>query len=145
LLRRPIAFREKVEARYVRKGRGPCWMWEGSLSHGRPALNLRHVLRYIYEWERGPIPMGHTLQRRDHRIPECYELAFQCRHWLCVNPWHVEPIPNRRGIYKREKNWDGTRTDHTLQYLHTQRGNSRRKEQHDGDGDSQGDDAARSG
>lgn len=117
-------------------------MWEGSLSHGRPAINLRHVLKYIYEWERGPIPPGHTLWRTDHRYPECKDLAYQCRHMLCVNPWHVTPRPRRSGLYMRENNWDGTRTDHTLRYLHTQRGAPRgKKEKHDGDRDSQGDDA----
>jgi hypothetical protein len=135
----PISYREKVEARYIKKGRGPCWMWEGSLSHGRPAINLRHVLRYIYEWERGPIPAGHTLKRTDHQFPTCLDLAGECRHHLCVNPWHVTPRPNRWGIYPRERNWDGTKTDHTLLYLHTQRASGpHRKEEHDRNGDSQG-------
>lgn len=117
-------------------------MWEGSMNHDLPALNLRHVGRHIYEWHRGKIPMGHTLARRDHRFPECADLKYECRHRRCVNPWHVEPIPNRRGIYKREVEWDGTTTEHTLHYLHTQRARTpRRKEQHDHDGDSQGDNA----
>ena len=116
-------------------------MWEGSLNHGKPAINLRPVLRYIYEWERGPIPGGHTLQRRDHKFPACPDVDWKCRHWECVNPWHVEPVPQRRGLYKRERNWDGTKTDHTLHYLHTQRGVPRGKDQHDRDRDSQGDDA----
>lgn len=140
--KKPITFREKVEARYIRKGRGPCWMWEGSLSHGSPALNLRHVLRYIYEWERGPIPPGHTLWRRDHRMPECKKLKYECRHRKCVNPWHVEAVARADGLYRRENNWDGTKTEHTLHYLRTQRGHtSSGKEKHDSDGDSQGDDA----
>ena len=141
----PITFREKVEARYVRKGRGPCWIWEGSVSHGRPMLNLRHVTRHIYAWERGPVPPGHTLWRTDHRFPECRDLAFECRHRVCVNPWHLEPRPRRDGLYMRENSSDPTQTDHILRYLHTQRGEPRRKEEHDHDGDSQGDDAARSG
>src|SRR5678816_4632299 len=114
-------------------------MWEGSLDHGYPALNLRMVLRHIYQWERGAIPPGHTLRRTDHTV-HCFDVD-QCRHGQCVNPWHVEPIPNRRGLYKRARSWDPTRTDHTLHYLNTQR----KKGKHDRDRDSQGDDAVRGG
>lgn len=111
-------------------------MWEGSLHNGRPALNLRYVLRYIYEQERGPIPPGMTLWRTDHRSDCDMET---CRHLLCVNPYHVRLLPRTNGLYRRPQEWDGTTTDHTLHYLRKQR--ARKKEKNGGNGDSQGRDA----
>ena len=138
----PITFREKVEARYVRRGISACWMWEGSLLHGRPALNLRHVIRFIFEWERGPIPPGHTLWRRDHSW-DCRDADGHCRHWLCVNPYHVEPMPRGSGLYRREREWDGSTTEHTTHYLKKQRARRKAESRNDGDDrDSQNLDAA---
>jgi hypothetical protein len=112
-------------------------MWEGSLHNGLPALNLRYVTRSIYQWERGPIPPGMTLWRNDHKW-YCRDME-SCRHNECVNPYHFDLLPKSNGLYRRERNWDGTTTEHTLHYLHNERKKGRQKR--GSGGDSQGLDA----
>lgn len=139
----PISFAEKVAARYTRKGKGACWPWNGSVgTDRRPQVNLKDVMRYIYEQERGPIPPGMILKRTDHDVT-C-ERQGLCSHWLCVNPWHVEPrepsLPNW-GLYQRDRSWPVDSTSHAAEYQRRVR--TRRKRKSDGDnGDSQGLDAA---
>jgi HNH endonuclease len=84
-----------AEARFWAKvdKAGNCWEWlAGKRSgYGRFKLNGHTVSahRYAYELLRGPIPAGLTL---DHR----------CRNRGCVNPAHLDAVPNRvnalRGI-----------------------------------------------
>lgn len=98
-----ITFKEKVQARYVRKDRGSCWIWQGSLHEGRPALNLRNVVRFIFEQEFGAIPEGYTLWRVDHG--EQCRRGTPCRHLLCVNPYHVQLRDRSIGLHERENSW----------------------------------------
>lgn len=99
----PITFDEKVDARYVRGPRDQCWMWDGGLQQGRPAINLRHVTRYIFEREFGRIPEGHTLWRSDH-TDDCPRGGV-CRHLLCVNPYHLQLRPTTFGLQERDNEW----------------------------------------
>lgn len=63
----------------------PCWIWLGatnSRGYGyRTGKALRPALthRYFYEWFKGPIPDGLTI---DHL----------CRNKRCCNPAHMEPV-----------------------------------------------------
>jgi hypothetical protein len=63
-----------------------CWLWTRKLSRGYGSIyaagETHRVHRFSYVVHRGPIPEGLTL---DHL----------CRVTACVNPWHVEPVPNR--------------------------------------------------
>ncbi len=113
--RRPISFDEKIDARYVRLSEAECWIWQGSLHEGVPAINLRHVMRYIYERTFGPIPPGMTLRRRDHR-PDCNPTKHACIHLRCVNPHHVIPAPGGRGLYRRAVSWDNTSSEVAAEY-----------------------------
>jgi hypothetical protein len=61
-----------------------CWLWTGRAEvggYGRIWYQNRNRLvhRVSYEWERGPIPDGLTI---DHL----------CRQPSCVNPDHMEPV-----------------------------------------------------
>lgn len=64
-----------------------CWEWQanrGPLGHGLFALTTdRPVAAHRYAYERliGPIPDGLHL---DHL----------CRNPPCVNPWHLDAVPN---------------------------------------------------
>lgn len=127
MLRRPITFDEKVNARYTPRGLHQCWWWEGSLKEGRPAINLRHVVRYIYERDIAPIPPNMVLVRTDHR-PECRDKSTPCQHMRCVNPYHVTPRPGRSGLYEREVSHDLTSSGHTAGYKRRVRKNRRDKE-----------------
>jgi len=131
MLRRPITFDEKVDARFRRRSRSECWWWEGSLKEGRPAINLRHVTRYIYEREIAPIPPGMRLYRTDHD-PDCKPKARKCEHFRCVNPWHLRVGPGQGGIYERDVNHELTDPERAAIYKRRVRENSRGKEQASG-------------
>ena len=65
---------------------GRCWIWLGS--SGRYARFGRiNVHRFIYEQQNGPIDRSLTL---DHL----------CRIKICVNPSHLEPVPNRENVIR---------------------------------------------
>lgn len=130
MLRRPITFDEKVDARFVRRGQAECWWWTGSLKEGRPAINLRHVMRYIYEREIAPIPPGMVLVRTDHR-ESCRDKTEVCPHMRCVNPYHVTPKPGRSGLYDRDVQHDLTSSERAAEYKRRVRRNRRDKERPD--------------
>lgn len=87
-----------AEARFWSKvdknGSGGCWLWTGKLasngyaefSHDRKRDRAH---RYAYELLVGPIPEGLVI---DH----VWERG--CRHRHCVNPAHLEPVPNGENI-----------------------------------------------
>jgi hypothetical protein len=69
---------------------GPCWSKRGKLNgEGYARWGQQRAHRVAYELVRGPIPDGMTL---DHL----------CRRRWCVNPWHVEPVPNEENIARGE-------------------------------------------
>jgi hypothetical protein len=104
--RRRITFAERVEARFVRRDRSVCWLWDGDLDvRGRPRLNQRTVVRYIFEQEFGPIPAGYVLWRDDHTAT-CRP-ATPCRHLQCVNPHHVRLVKSWGGLYERDNRKKG--------------------------------------
>jgi hypothetical protein len=107
MTKQPLTFEEKVAARYTRGARHQCWIWDGGVNRGRPSLNLRHVGRFIYEQEFGPIPKGYVLTRIDHD-DTCKPLLRSCRHMFCVNPYHVilDGRMGEWGTYEREKGED---------------------------------------
>lgn len=64
---------------------GDCWLWTGpvgSSGYGNWHGTERVVHRWIYEHMIGPIPPGLHL---DHL----------CRVRRCVNPYHLDPVPQR--------------------------------------------------
>lgn len=73
-----------------------CWEWTGSLRPdgygriyfgGRDSGRVWRAHRLVYEVLVGPIPDGMTL---DHL----------CRNRRCVNPDHLEPVPNRENVLR---------------------------------------------
>jgi hypothetical protein len=113
--KKPITYAEKIQARYERKHRDLCWMWEGNCDpNGQPRMNLRLVTRYIYEQEFGPIPEGYTLWRKDHS-DECNRK--KCRHHRCVNPYHLQPMRRFFGTHERENKAPDPSSQEWLDYL----------------------------
>src|SRR5439155_25368097 len=74
---------------------GRCWIWTGTLwdGYGTMAINRRSqpgsytAHRLIYQFLRGPIPNGMTL---DHL----------CRVRNCVRPDHLEPVTLRENLIR---------------------------------------------
>lgn len=128
MLRNPITFDEKVNARFTRRAQSQCWWWEGSFKEGRPAINLRHVTRYLYEREVAPIPPGMVLMRADH-TPDCALRKEPCMHYRCVNPWHLRLVPSNGGIYEREVSHDLESTERAAEWKRRVRKNRRDEEQ----------------
>jgi len=82
----PTTFWAKVEKTAT------CWLWRGSLDrlgYGMVKVNgrSRAAHRVAWEFSRGPIPAGLTL---DHL----------CRVRNCVNPNHLEPVTLRENILR---------------------------------------------
>ena len=125
MIRRPITFDEKVNARFTPRSRSECWWWRGSFKEGRPAINLRHVTRYIYEREVAPIPPGMVLVRADHDS-FCPRRGELCVHYRCVNPWHLRLQPSRGGLYEREVEHDLESPDRVAVYKRRMRANRNR-------------------
>jgi hypothetical protein len=104
--RRPITFDEKVQARYVRRDRSVCWLWNGDMSvDGFPRIGDKKVIRYIFEQEFGPIPEGYVLWRDDHTAT-CRP-TMKCRHRRCVNPHHMRLVKSWGGLYERDNRKKG--------------------------------------
>lgn len=63
--------------------RGPCWLWQGTISYGSPTFKRngkkRQARRYVYELCIGPIPL-------EHRV------TTTCGEARCVRPEHLEAI-----------------------------------------------------
>lgn len=64
---------------------GNCWLWTGAKTvagygHFMRKGRVKYVHRHAYEHMRAPIPNRLTI---DHL----------CRVTLCVNPYHLEPVP----------------------------------------------------
>ena len=81
-----------------------CWLWIGAQQYSgygiwsfRGRDRLSH--RFVYEWLRGPIPKGLTL---DHL----------CRVTSCVNPSHLEPVTMKVNIL-RGNGWAGRQARQT--------------------------------
>lgn len=73
---------------------GECWLWTAHKANGGYGTfyfdkKLRSVHRLSYEWARGPIPDGLTI---DHL----------CRNPSCVNPDHLEPVTMRENTLRSE-------------------------------------------
>jgi hypothetical protein len=76
-----------------------CWLWTGSChpdtGYGRIWFDRhddRLAHRVIYEWVKGPIPEGLTI---DHL----------CRVRRCVNPAHLEAVTNVENVMRGESPW----------------------------------------
>lgn len=71
---------------------GHCWLWTGSKNgagYGSFYFKGRQIkaARWIYERKKGPIPEGLVL---DHL----------CKNPSCVNPFHLEPVPQRENVIR---------------------------------------------
>src|SRR5688572_14187578 len=80
---------EERLARYIVPGPG-CWEWAGSIignGYGQITIGQRRIYahRFVYERERGPIPIG-------------LELDHLCRNKRCVNPDHLEPVTHAENM-----------------------------------------------
>lgn len=77
----------------VQKGADPdsCWWWTASKSRGYGYIGSGRKLllahRLAYEWLVGPIPDG-------------YQIDHLCRNPACVNPAHMEPVPQRENLIR---------------------------------------------
>jgi hypothetical protein len=79
----------------LKRGAAGCWEWQGfrmrlgygqfSHSYADGTRRMFYAHRIAYEWFRGPIPDGLTI---DHL----------CRNTCCANPAHLEPVTNAENI-----------------------------------------------
>lgn len=101
----PMTLRERFDAKVVK---GPdCWAWTGTHdSNGYAKLGVDGAItnahRVSYELYVGPIPHGlqidHLCHTRDASCPG----GVACPHRGCVNPAHLEPVPQRVNVLRGE-------------------------------------------
>lgn len=71
---------------------GPCWEWTASLNYGgygqfNVDKKMRGAHRVVWELLVGPIADG-------------LQLDHLCRNRKCVNPDHLEPVPQRQNLLR---------------------------------------------
>ena len=93
--------KEPIEVRFARKvepGLGPdaCWLWTGALD-GKG---------YGSVWHEGAARCAHRVSYEIHvgAVPKGLTLDHLCRTPRCVNPWHLDPVPNAENI-RRATSW----------------------------------------
>lgn len=69
-----------------------CWVWTASVSKGYGSFRgdtgtTVQAHRFAYRILVGDIPAG-------------LEIDHLCRNRLCVNPWHMEPVPHRVNVLR---------------------------------------------
>lgn len=81
-----------------------CWLWTGTNASGygiiqRSAkMKRRQAHRFLYEQIVGPIPEGLTLDHLCHNRDRSCPGGKTCMHRRCVNPAHMEPVPDRVNV-----------------------------------------------
>lgn len=75
---------------------GDCWTWTGAVSNGYGRFQARSgrcviAHRWIYQQLVGDVPEGLHL---DHL----------CRNTVCVNPYHLDPVPPLVNVQRSEGN-----------------------------------------
>lgn len=92
---------------YLHKGmykvnKNGCWIWQGPLND-----------RKLYGYAGTEYKNGRKLTIRAHnlfyetyigKIPEGLELDHTCKHGLCVNPEHLEPVTRKENVWRRDSN-----------------------------------------
>lgn len=82
-----------------------CWLWQGTVTlRGYGRLRKDGIYypahRISYEIHYGEIPEGLVIDHLCHnRDPEC-NASTECLHRSCVNPAHLEAVPERVNILR---------------------------------------------
>lgn len=92
---------------FLTDARGPdeCWPWLGSTvedGYGRVMKNrvTHKAHRLSYEIHNGPIPANLVIDHLCHGWDEGCDLDQDCPHRRCVNPAHLEAVPDRVNILR---------------------------------------------
>ena len=83
---------------------GPCKMWTGAVSSGKNggyglitiggrSGKAEKAYRVAYEWVKGPIPAGLTIDHLCHNKDGECPGGRACQHRRCVNADHLEAVP----------------------------------------------------
>ena len=70
-----------------------CWLWIGA---------IRHVTGYASFWNGSDVIHGHrfSYEHFNGKIPDGATIDHLCRIRCCVNPKHLEAVPNRENILR---------------------------------------------
>lgn len=88
-----------------------CWFWTAGVnSDGYGSFcdddrRTKGAHRVLYEILRGPLPEGMTLDHQCHNADESCPGGPTCRHRRCVNPGHLEPVPNEVNSSRGRSHW----------------------------------------
>lgn len=91
---------------------GPCQQWNGTLSAGKNGGygtitmggkkgKVKKAYRVAYEWAKGPIPDGMTIDHLCHNKDGECPGGRACQHRRCVNPDHLEAVPSAVNTSRR--------------------------------------------
>jgi hypothetical protein len=94
-------------SRTIKGGPDECWTWTGMHTGANYGMirtdggTFAMAHRFAYEMLVGQIPEGLNLDHTCHNLDLTCRLGDSCPHRRCVNPAHLEPVPQavnvRRG------------------------------------------------
>lgn len=94
-----VPMEDRFWAKVSRLGPVDCWLWGASCRRGYGRFGNASAHRVAYELLVGPIPPGMLLDHACHTAdPDCP--GGVCLHRRCVNPAHLEPVPNRVNVLR---------------------------------------------
>lgn len=100
-----IADMEERFFSHVRKQPGGCWTWTASINRdgygmfGNGAGKVVGPHRWAYEHFVKPVPDGLQLDHLCHtRERDTCPGGRRCLHRRCVNPAHLEPVPQKTNV-----------------------------------------------
>lgn len=84
-------------------GPNACWLWRGHADqdgYGSFGKRSERAHRVAYELMARPIPDGLRIDHLCHNADESCPGGTACRHRLCVNPTHLEPVTQRENLLR---------------------------------------------
>lgn len=88
---------QRFMSKVIVRPRTRCWIWIGAKSYGISGKAADPYGYFLFEKKNR---LAHRVSYQLHvgPIPEGKQIDHLCRHTLCVNPDHLEPVTPRENV-----------------------------------------------